>query len=156
MTLVDEYQEARRQLHLARLRRVLAIRAMAAVGLSQREIAEELGISQPAVSMQLKSTDVSSLNPEELLEAATPVLKRVAEDHGFTDLAVFGSVARHEARADSDIDLLVKAPPGTTITRLTHLASVFERILGRKVDLITYGALEPGRGDDVRREAVLL
>ena len=39
---------------VARLRRVLAVRAMAAAGMSQRDIAEALGISQPTVSQQLK------------------------------------------------------------------------------------------------------
>jgi len=39
----------------ARLRRVPALRAMLAAGKSQRETAQELGVSQPAVSQQLKS-----------------------------------------------------------------------------------------------------
>ena len=55
MTLLSAYRDARHDEDIARLRRVLALRAMVASGLSQREIAEALGITQPAVSQQLKS-----------------------------------------------------------------------------------------------------
>ena len=74
----------------------------------------------------------------------------------FERLAVFGSVARGDARDDSDIDLLVDAPPGAAIKELLALRGTFEQILGRPIDLITYGALKPGLDDDIRREAALL
>ena len=43
------YQAARRDEGIARLRRLLALRAMAATGMRQREIADALGKSVPAV-----------------------------------------------------------------------------------------------------------
>jgi predicted nucleotidyltransferase len=96
------------------------------------------------------------VHAETLIEAAAPILKRVAQERGFTKLAVFGSVARHEARPDSDIDLLVESPPGTSISGLLAVRDLSARILGRSVDLITYGGLKPFIDDDIRREAVLL
>ncbi len=157
MALVAEYRDARRDEDIARLRRVLALRAMVATGMSQREIAAALGVSQPAVSQQLKAApDHDSVHAESLLEAAAPILKRLAEERGFTELAVFGSVARHQARPDSDIDLLVRQPPGTSISGMVALRDLFARVLGRSVDLITYGGLKPRIDDDIRREAVLL
>jgi len=48
------YREAQRDADLARLRRLLVLRAMVATGMRQRQIADELGISQPAVSQQLR------------------------------------------------------------------------------------------------------
>ena len=157
MSLVGEYRSARREEDAARLRRVLALRAMGATGMSQREIANALGVSQPAVSQQLKSgPNLASVHPEVLVEAAAPILKRLAEERGFTGLAVFGSVARHQARPDSDIDILVQQPPGTTISGLVDLGNLFAQVLGRSVDLVTYGGLMPGIDDDIRREAVLL
>lgn len=157
MELVAEYMRAGRAVELARLRRVIALRAMAATGMSQRGIAAALGVSQPAVSQQLKTgPDLASAHPETLIEAASPVLRQVAESRGFRDLAVFGSVARRSARTDSDIDLLVKPPRGTSIRGFLDLQETFEQILGRSIDLVSYGGLKPGIDDDVRREAVLL
>jgi predicted nucleotidyltransferase len=71
-------------------------------------------------------------------------------------LAVFGSVARGTSRKNSDIDLLVEAPKGTTIGDLIGLRETFASILARPVDLVTYASLSPGIDDDIRREAVLL
>ncbi|HLS45658.1 MAG TPA: nucleotidyltransferase domain-containing protein, partial [Ornithinicoccus sp.] len=115
MTLAAKYRDARRDEDLARLRRALALRAMSATGMSQRQMAEALGITQPAVSQQLKyAPELDDVHPEVLLEAAAPILKSLAAEHGYARLAVFGSVARHTAHEDSDIDLLVEAPEGTS------------------------------------------
>jgi hypothetical protein len=47
MTVLAEYREARRGEDLARLRRVIALRAMLADGMSQQAVADELGVSVP-------------------------------------------------------------------------------------------------------------
>ena len=157
MSLVAEYRDARAHEETSRLRRLLALRALLATGSSQRDVAANLGISQPAVSQQLKaSRDLAKVHPGDLVRAAATVLVDVARTQGFERLAVFGSVARGEARDDSDIDLLVDAPAGAAIKELLALRGTFEQILGRPVDLITYGGLKVGLDDDIRREAVLL
>ncbi|MGQ0626003.1 MAG: nucleotidyltransferase domain-containing protein [Sporichthyaceae bacterium] len=157
MSLVAEYQTARRGEEIARLRRAIVLRAMAATGMSQRQIAAALGVSQPAVSQQLKAApDLAQVHPETLIEAASPILKEVAESRGFRDLAVFGSVARRSARKDSDIDLLIRVPRGTAISGMVELQDTFARILGRPIDLVSYGGLKSRIDDDVLREAVLL
>jgi predicted nucleotidyltransferase len=157
MELLGDYLGARHDEDVARLRRVFALRAMVATGLSQREIATRLGISQPAVSQQLKAaSDMSSVHPEKLIEAAAPVLRRLAEDAGYGRLAVFGSVARRQAEQDSDIDLLVEAPQGTSSFGFIKFKQLIEQVLGRQIDLVDYGGLKPRLDDDIRREAVLL
>jgi predicted nucleotidyltransferase len=157
MTLLAEYRDARRDEDLARLRRVLALRAMSATGMSQRQIAELLGISQPAVSQQLKfAPDLMEFHPEALLAAAAPILKDLAEANNYHRLAVFGSVARRQARPDSDIDLLVAAPDGTSTFGFIRFKQLLERVLGREIDLVDYAGLTPGLDDDIRRQAVLL
>jgi hypothetical protein len=157
MTVVDTYRAARRDEELARLRRVLALRAMLAEGMTQQQVADVLGISQPAVSQQLKnSPDLGDMHPEPLLDAAGPVLASLAESHGYSRLAVFGSVAMGKARPDSDIDLIVEAPAGTSTFSFIRFRQLIERVLGREVDLISYAGLKPRIDDDIRREAVLL
>ena len=157
MTLVTEYRDARRREDIARLRRVLALRAMVSSGMSQRQIAEALGITQPAVSQQLRfAPELDDIHPEVLLDAAAPVLKALASDHGYSRLAVFGSVARQRARPDSDIDLIVEAPEGTSSFGFLRFKQLIEKVLGREIDLVDYGGLKPRVDDDIRREAVLL
>ena len=157
MTLVVEYRGARRDEDVARLRRVLALRAMVALGMSQRAIATELGISQPAVSQQLKfAPDLARVHPQLLLDAAAPVLKALAAERGYGRLAVFGSVARGQARMDSDVDLLIEPPEGSSSFEFVEFKMLLEQVLGRGVDLVSWNGLKPGLDDDIRREAVVL
>ena len=157
MGLLQEYREARRGEDLARLTRVLALRALMADGYSQRAIAEQLGISQSAISQQLRSApDLAQQDSASLLEAGAPILKALAAERGFTRLAVFGSVARGDAGPDSDIDLLVQAPAGTSSFGFVRFQQLIEHVLGRHVDLVESGGLKPGLDDDIQREAVPL
>jgi hypothetical protein len=94
------------------------------------------------------------VNPEVLLEAAGPVLTALAAENGYSRLAVFGSLARGQATRDSDIDLLVEVPEGTSTFDFLRFQQRLENVLGREVDLVSYGGLKPGLDDDIRREAV--
>lgn len=157
MDLLAEYREARRHETVARLRRLLTLRALAVTGMTQSEIARAVGVTQPAVSQQLRAAGgLGDVHPEVLLEAASPVLKSIAADRGYARLAVFGSVARREARPDSDIDLIVEAPTGTSSFEFLRFKGLIEQVLGREVDLVEYGGLTPGLDDDIQRDAALL
>ena len=63
---------------------------------------------------------------------------------GVARLALFGSVARNEARPDSDVDLLVQFAPGAkTYDRFLALSELLEARLGRRVELVTTESLSP-------------
>jgi predicted nucleotidyltransferase len=68
-------------------------------------------------------------------------------------VAVFGSVARGEARPGSDVDLLVDFEPGTSLLDHVGLFQDLEELLGVGVDIVTRSALKP-RDDHIRAEAV--
>ncbi len=76
----------------------------------------------------------------DLLAAHRPVL---AERFGVTKLALFGSVARGTARADSDVDLLVQFDGPATADRYFGAQFYLEDLLGCAVDLVTEAALKP-------------
>lgn len=157
MDLVEAYRDARRDELVSRVRRLLSLRVLVATGHSQRRIATGLGISQPAVSQQLsQSAALEDIHPDLLLDAAAPILKALAENQGYSRLAVFGSFARGQASAVSDIDLIVEAPQGTSSFDFVRFTMLIEQVLGRQVDVVSYGGLKPGLDDDIRREAVLL
>ncbi len=86
------------------------------------------------------------------LRAHTPELRRRGVDH----LYVFGSVARGDARVDSDIDLAIDVAPNSRFSLVTQasIAHDIEQWLGRGVDLGERRALRPSLRDDFERDAV--
>jgi len=68
-----------------------------------------------------------------------PILKR----QGVTKAAFFGSVARGEAKKRSDVDILVSLEKGKTLFNFVGLKLELEDKLGKKVDLVSYGAIKP-------------
>ena len=74
---------------------------------------------------------------EEVKEKITPVL----EECGVQYAGVFGSVARGEARTDSDVDILVKFSGPPTFAAYLRLDESLRKQLGRDVDLVTEGAV---------------
>jgi predicted nucleotidyltransferase len=67
----------------------------------------------------------------------------LAARHGARNVRVFGSVARGDDQPDSDIDLLVDVEPGRTLLDIIGLEQDLERLLGRKVDVLTDVGLSP-------------
>lgn len=64
-------------------------------------------------------------------------------DFGIRRLDLIGSVARDEARPDSDVDLLADFGGAPSYRAYIGALLYLEDLLGRKVDLITEGALDP-------------
>ena len=71
-------------------------------------------------------------------------------------LYVFGSVARNEASAASDVDLLVEFEAGAQIGLFdfVRLRRLLVEILGCEVDLVTRDALHPAMKDSILEEAI--
>ena len=88
-----------------------------------------------------------------LIENRRAEILALAERHGVRDVRVFGSMARGDAHAASDVDLLVSLRPGETGLALGALLADVERLLGRRVDIVTEGGLHPGIRDRVLKEA---
>ena len=73
-------------------------------------------------------------------------------------LYVFGSAARGTMRDDSDVDMLVEFEPhaGIGFVAFSELQIGLEEIVGRKVDLVSVGGLNPIIRKQVLAEAILL
>ena len=73
---------------------------------------------------------------------------------GVKSLALFGSVARDEASADSDVDLLVEFEKPVGLFTFVRLQRYLEEILGRSVDLGTPDSLKPYLREPVFKDVV--
>jgi len=89
----------------------------------------------------------------ELIEQCREELLSIAKKHGVTDVRVFGSMARETADETSDVDLLVRPLPGTSLFDLGGLVMEAEQLLGRHVDVVSERALHPDMREQVLREA---
>ena len=87
------------------------------------------------------------------LRAALPELQR---GWPIRSLAVFGSVAREEAGAASDLDILVEFDDSIILSDFLALEERLSAITGRSVELVSRRALKPFIGSHILREAVLV
>lgn len=72
---------------------------------------------------------------------------------GVRRLGLFGSFAREQQEANSDIDILVEFDAGyKTFDNFMQLAFFLEELFGRQVELITPEALSPYIGPHILRE----
>src|SRR5205085_3294740 len=101
--------------------------------------------------------------PEELLMISKDILRqrrddiaRLAAKHGAMNIRVFGSVARDQAKQDSDLDLLIDVGPKTSSWFPAGLILDLENLLGCRVEVVTEKGLDPALRDQVLSEAIPL
>lgn len=92
------------------------------------------------IKVEVKST---------LLEKHSRAIRRIARRHGVIRLRVFGSHASGQARATSDVDLLVQLRPDRDLLDLAEFKLDMEELLGCKVDVVTEAGLSPYLRDEV-------
>jgi predicted nucleotidyltransferase len=72
--------------------------------------------------------------------------------HGANRIGVFGSYARGEARADSDLDLLVWFSNQQSLLGLIRMERELSELVGVKIDLLTEQAISPYLIDRIKKE----
>ena len=92
----------------------------------------------------------------ELLKDKREEILHIATRHGARNVRLFGSVARGEARPDSDVDFLVELEKGRSLLDLGGLLMDLQELLHRKVDVVTEKGLRARIRDRVLQEAVPL
>lgn len=78
---------------------------------------------------------------------------RIAAQYGARNLRVFGSVARGDDRAHSDVDLLVDMDPDRSLLDIVGLGQDLEELLDRRVDVLTGASLHPALRDRILAES---
>jgi len=76
-----------------------------------------------------------------------PVLKK----HRISKSSLFGSFVRGDAKRNSDIDILVKLPPGSSLLDLVGLKMELVKKMGRKVDVLTFNSISPLLKEEIKK-----
>lgn len=80
------------------------------------------------------------------------LLPELRERYSVRSLSIFGSYARGEQTAESDLDLLVEFEKTPTLYAFVGLGLDLEELLGTKVDLATRSMLKPRIAPSVFRD----
>ena len=92
------------------------------------------------------------MNIEEVKLKITPILGR----YGIKRAAVFGSVARGEARSDSDVDVLVEVRRPFSLVQFVSMKRNLEEVLSKPVDVVEYGSIKPAYEENILKDATVI
>jgi len=118
------------------------------LGFSQKSVAESMGVTAPVLSRAVKGNPTQAFTrryqdaldaisrdttPQQIAEIARPIALR----HHVNELYLFGSMARGEGRADSDIDFIYQFD-GTANPMIDEwaLRDDLTSTFGREIDLV--------------------
>ena len=95
----------------------------------------------------------------EEMSSFSEIIKKMEENleeirrFGVKRIGVFGSYVRGEQRKESDIDILVEFEEGkATLENFLDLKEYLEKLLGKKVDLLTREGVNSIRIEYIRKE----
>lgn len=153
-------------------------------GLSQEELAQRAGTSQPAVAryetgkaspststllrllraagydldVQIKKASVTDLSGTRARKVRREkvAIKSLMERSGATNVRLFGSVARGEDKKHSDVDFLVDFDLAQGLLPILKLNEELSRLLGERVEVAPVGALKAEVLKNALSEAVPL
>ena len=94
------------------------------------------------------------MNTKDALRLLSEHLPQIRQRFDVRDLAIFGSVARNEARPGSDLDVLVEFVGRPNFDNYMGLKLYLEELFGGEVDLATPADLRPAFRPRIEQEAV--
>jgi uncharacterized protein len=83
----------------------------------------------------------------------TEAILTICNRYHVKTLRVFGSVARGEIKAESDVDLLVTFSKPISFLQMVGLERELSATIGRKVDLLTVKSVSPYLRDRILKES---
>jgi predicted nucleotidyltransferase len=89
---------------------------------------------------------------QEIKEKITPILQR----YGIKKAAIFGSLAKGEAKTSSDVDILVEIKSDMSLLDFIGIKIELEEALKMKVDLVEYQTIKPFIREKILSEQVAI
>jgi predicted nucleotidyltransferase len=96
------------------------------------------------------------MTTKKLLQEKRVEILKIAAQYGGSNVRIFGSVAREEATADSDIDFLMDIQAGRSLLNRIALIQDLEDLLGCKVDVAKPEILHESIREQVLKKAIPL
>lgn len=90
---------------------------------------------------------------DRLLQQHRQEILEIVRRNGGRSVRVFGSVARGESHAESDVDFLIELEPGRSLLELARMQRELQALLGIPVDVVTAAGLRPRLRESVLQEA---
>lgn len=90
------------------------------------------------------------------LEDYKQILLPVLNKYLVKRAAIFGSLAKDNAKKNSDLDLLIEPEPGFTIFKMLQLEEEIAALIDRKVGIVEYQALKPSIRKEVLASSVTI
>ena len=94
-------------------------------------------------------------NKEKYFDLFQKVIENL-QKYGIKKISVFGSYARGEATSESDLDLIVIFPEGTSLLDHIGIENEISEKLNMKVDILTEKSISPYLIDKIKKEAIVL
>jgi uncharacterized protein len=91
---------------------------------------------------------------DQALEILSSHLEEIRQRFDVDSLALFGSVVRGQADAESDLDILVEYAKTPGLFGFLDLKEYLENLFNRPVDLVTVNALKKQLREKILAEAV--
>lgn len=98
-------------------------------------------------------SDTKTIPTLDDLRARRAEIIALAESYGVRNVRVFGSVARGDAAAGSDVDLLVDLPPRFSLLMFSSLVQDLRDLLGFPVELASAAHLRDELKHRILRDA---
>lgn len=109
-----------------------------------------------SVEKFLKLSPAASAISLEQVQKKKGTMLRLAEFYGFSNVGVFGSVARGSSNQKSDLDVVVETKRGITGFDIASYEIDLENLFGVKVDVLPLNSLDPERHEEILRDLVYL
>lgn len=94
-------------------------------------------------------------NRQQCIDLLTKASPYIRSEFGVKSLQIFGSVARGEERAGSDVDIFVDMPPKAL--KIVALKQYLQDLLGRVVDVVrSHAYLDPFLTNEIKKDGITI
>ena len=101
---------------------------------------------------------IETLPPKLMKKGLKEKILKICERNDISFMAIFGSFIRGEENKRSDIDIAIEFTDKSrkNLLDLIHIENELKKILGRKVDLGIFSAINPHIIEDIKKQMLVI